>query len=308
MEDKITRKEFLRLAAGSAIALGLGKFGLGSELAGLAEAASRPTLVVARNQSPAAMVRAAIGGLGGMKRFLRPGGSVVVKPNAAWQRTPAQAANTNPEIVAEVVRLCKQAGARLVKVMDHPCDTPAELTFSVNGIKKAVESAGGIMISGASPSLYQPIRLPRGKALRSSQVLKEVMEADLFINLPIAKVHNAVPLTLGLKNLMGVALDRDPWHDSPDLNQAIADYATAVRPHLTIMDAVRVLLSNGPKGPGKTKDMNMVIAGTDPVAVDAFTAKTVFEMDPGYVKYIVFANAAGLGEMDLGKMTVKSVS
>lgn len=308
MGDGLTRKEFLRRAAGSALAFGLGRIGLGEKTVEPAEAAGAPLVVVAQNQSPAALVRAAVNGLGGMKRFVSPGGTVVIKPNAAWQRTPAQAANTNPEVLAEVVRLCKQAGARVVKVMDHAVDEPDELVFGTNGLKQAAERAGAIFISGRSPSLYRTIRLPRGKAMRSSQVLNEVMEADLFINLPIAKVHNAVPLTLGLKNLMGVTLNRDTWHNSPDLSQAIADFATVVRPHLTIMDAVRVLLSNGPKGPGQTKDTKMVIAGADPVAVDAFTAKTVFGMKPEFVRYIAYAKAAGLGEMDLSRIKVQKVS
>ena len=308
MGEEITRKDFLRLVTGGAMAFGLSKFGLAPGLEEPAEAAAgKPLLTVAQNQTPAAMVRAVVNGLGGMKKFIKPGATVVVKPNAAWQRTPAQACNTNPEVVAEVVRLCKHAGARVVKVMDNPCDEPADLTFNTNGIRKAVESAGGIMISGSNESLYRDIRLPRGKMLKSSRVLRDVTQADFFINVPIAKVHSAVPLTLGLKNLMGVTHDRGAWHDCPDLNQAIADYATAIKPHLTIMDAVRVLLTNGPKGPGRTKDTKMVIASTDPVAVDAFTAKVVFNMEPSAVHYITYANQFGIGEMDLRKINIKKV-
>ncbi|NIM07452.1 MAG: DUF362 domain-containing protein [Armatimonadetes bacterium] len=305
MKEELSRKDFLRLAAGGALAWTLGRFGLGTGDA--AEAASPPVLAVAGNQSPDAMVRAAIGGLGGMKKFVKPGSAVVVKPNASWAQKPHQAATTNPKVLSEVVRMCKEAGAKVVKVMDHLIDRPDELTLSTNGLRKAAESAGAIFISAGSRSLYQNIRIPRGKALRSSTVLKEVMKADLFINVPIAKVHNASVLTMGLKNLMGVAFNRDAWHEAPDLHQAIADYATVVRPHLTILDAVRILQTNGPRGPGKTKDTKMIIAGTDPVAIDAYTAQNAFGKAPQSIHHIAFANAAGLGEMDLRKITVKKV-
>jgi uncharacterized protein (DUF362 family) len=302
-EEGITRKEFLRLVAAGALAFGLEQ--VTSKVPALA-APAPPMVAVAKNQSPAALVRAAVGALGGMQRFVKPGQTVVVKPNAAWARTPAQAANTNPEVVAEIVRLCKQAGAKLVKVMDHAIDGPDNVTFRMNGIKEAAQRAGAVFISGSSSSRYTSFRIPRGKVLRASDVLRDIKEADVFINVPIAKVHGSVPLTIGLKNLMGVTFDRQAWHNSPDLNQAIADYATVIRPHLTIVDAVRVLLTNGPKGPGQTKDTRMVIAGVDPVAVDAYTTQQVFGMSPNSLRYLVLANAAGVGEINLRKIKVKS--
>ena len=305
MGQEITRRELFKLAGGGAVAWGLGKLGLNGDSA--AEAAQQPLLVVARNQSPAAMVRAVFKGLGGIGKFLKPGGVVVIKPNAAWQRRPEQAGNTNPEVAAEVVRICKEGGAKIVKVIDHPVAKPASISFKTNGLKTAVERAGAIMIDGSSRSLYRPLRIPRGRVLKSSHVLKDVMDADLFINLPIAKVHNAIPYTIGFKNLMGVTLDRGAFHNSPDLGQAIVDYATEVRPHLTIVDAVRALLTNGPQGPGKIKDANMLIAGTDPLAVDAYTVRHVFDQNPEKVAYLRYASRSGLGELDLKKVTVKDV-
>jgi uncharacterized protein (DUF362 family) len=241
-----------------------------------------------------------------MSRFVHSGDTVLIKPNAGWSQPPEVAATTNPEVLAEVIRLCKSAGAKSITVMDNPCDSPADNTFKINGLKQAAERAGAKMISGQSASLYQDPKIPKGKVLRRSQVLKAVKQADVFINLPIAKVHGSTPLTLGMKNLMGVTLDRGAWHNTPDLNQAIADYSTAVRPHLIIMDGVRALLSHGPRGPGKTKDAKIVIAGIDPVAVDAYSAWKIFGMAPEKVPYIRFAQAAGLGEMDIKRMAIKS--
>jgi uncharacterized protein (DUF362 family) len=306
-EGGLNRRELLRLAALGVAGWGFGKMGLGLEgIAQAAQTVTRPTLGMATNQSPAALVQAALKPLGGMSRFVHAGDTVLIKPNAAWAQPPAVAANTNPEVLAEVIRLCRQAGAKTITVMDNPCETPAENTFKINGLKPAAERAGAKMISGHSPGLYQDIALPKGRVLKRSQVLKAVRQADVFINLPIAKVHGSTPLTLGLKNLMGVTWDRGAWHNSPDLNQAIADYATVVRPHLTIMDGVRVLLSRGPRGPGKTRDAKTIIAGTDPVAVDAYTAWKIFGMAPEQVPYIKFAYAAKLGEIDLQRMIIKS--
>jgi uncharacterized protein (DUF362 family) len=303
-KNEISRRELLRLAALGAAGWGLGKFGLGLE--GIAQAATPATLGVASNQSPAALVRAALKPLGGITRFVRPGTGVFIKPNAGWAQTPDVAATTNPEVLAEVIRLCQSAGAKAITIMENPVDGPPEETFRINGLQKACERAGIKLLSGRTPALYQNISLPKGKVLKRSQVLKAVRQADVFINLPIAKVHGGTPLTLGMKNLMGVTWDRGAWHNSPDLNQAIADYAGVVRPQLTIMDGVRILLSHGPRGPGKTRDARMVIAGTDPVAVDAYTAWKLFGMDPAQVPYIKFAAAAGLGEMDIKKIVIKT--
>ncbi len=309
MSGEMTRRDLLRLAAGGigALAVGGGLWeGLGLGAEALAATAPGPIVAVARNQSPAALVQAAVNALGGMKRFVKPGNRVLVKPNAAWQRAPEYAATTNPEVLAEVIRLCKQAGAKSVLVMDHPCDKPDDMTFTVCGLRQASQKAGARMIGGSSAALYETIRLPRGKVLKSSQTLKAVKEADVFINVPIAKVHGASVLTLGMKNLMGTTFDRGAWHNSPDLHQAIADYSTVIRPHLTIVDAVRILLTNGPKGPGQTRDTRMIIAGTDPVAVDAYAAHALFQTPPERIRHIALAHAAGVGVMDLSRIRVKS--
>jgi uncharacterized protein (DUF362 family) len=136
--------------------------------------------------------------------------------------------------------------------------------------------------------------------------MRDLRRADVFINLPIAKVHNSTRLTLGIKNLLGIVWDRGAFHRSESLEQAMVDLITHVRPHLTILDAVRILLTNGPKGPGRTEDRRLVVAGADPVAVDAYGA-SLFGMAPGQIGHIRLAAAAGLGEMDLKRIKVKHV-
>ncbi len=308
-DERLTRRDLLKRAA----AAGLAAYGL-TELTGLsplgeagaAQAAPEPTIAVASDREPAQLVRAAVEALGGMDKFVRRGATVLVKPNIAWTRRPEQAATTNPEIVAEVVRLCRAAGARQVKVMEHSVDRPDAVLPEITGIGPAAQRAGATVTMASSPALYQRLRLPRGKAVTQVDVLREVMRADVFINVPIAKVHSATDLTLGLKNLMGVIWDRGAYHSSPSLDQAIADFAGQVKPHLVVLDAYRVLLSNGPKGPGRTKDLRTVVVGADPLAVDAYGAK-LLGREPGRVNHLARAREMGVGELDLARIKIRNV-
>jgi len=147
--------------------------------------------------------------------------------------------------------------------------------------------------------------LPRAKVLKSADVLREVRRADVFINVPIAKVHSGTTVTLGCKNLMGVVWDRGAWHRT-DLDQCIADFAAEVKPHLVVLDAIRTLLTNGPKGPGQTASPGMVVAGTDPLAVDAY-GTTILGRKPQDIGHLRLASAAGVGEIRLDRVKVKHV-
>jgi len=305
--DTITRREFFRRAA----ALGVAAYGLaegGWLLLGEegALAAARPTIVVASKREPAALVRAAVDGLGGMKRFVKPGAVVLVKPNMAWARKPEQAATTNPQVVAEVVRLCRAAGAREVRVMDNPVDRPGSLIATMSGIAAAAEAAGAKVTVASSPAMFQRKALKHSKVLKSAEVLRDLLRADVFINLPIVKVHGSTGVTLGCKNLMGTVSDRGAWHNSASLDQCIADYAAQMRPHLVIVDAVRILTTNGPKGPGRTKDLGLVAAGTDGLALDAYGASLLGRkaQDIGHLR---LAHEMGVGEIDLKRVTIKHV-
>ncbi len=305
MTDEITRRGFLKRAAiVGACAVGL------SELIGLggaeAEAAVAPTIAVASKRRPSELVRAAVEALGGIGKFVHKGASVVIKPNIGWARKPEQAATTNPEIVAEIVQLCKRAGARDIRVIDHAVDRPDALVLQMTEIKTAAERAGARASLASSPALYERVALPKGRALKSVDVIRDLRHADVFINVPIAKVHNTTVLTLGMKNLLGAVWDRGAFHRSASLDQAIADCAAEVRPHLVILDAVRILLTNGPKGPGRTADKGMVVAGTDPLAVDAYGA-TLFGRRPEQIDHLKRAYAAGVGEIDLKRIKVKHV-
>ncbi|HEY3297035.1 MAG TPA: DUF362 domain-containing protein [Armatimonadota bacterium] len=303
MGEKFTRREFFKKAGLIGVAtVGLGFGGDLLNIFGDEAEAAGSILSVASGDDPENMVKRAIDGIGGIGRYVKRGNSVCIKPNVAWSRTPSQAANTNPEVLAGVINLCKQAGASRITVVDYTCD-PSSVAFNMNGARTVCSKLGVRLVSGDNAGLYRRISIPRGKVLKSDQCLKDVLDSDVFINVPIAKVHGGGTITASMKNLMGVSYERGSWHGK-DLHQCIADYASAVKPDLIVLDAVRILLTNGPKGPGETKDTHQIIAGTDPVAIDSYAAK-LLGMKPQDVRHIVYASSMGLGQMELSKIAIK---
>jgi len=296
------RRELLRRLGLGVAAVGLGQVALGQK----AGRQQQPVVVVAEKDKPAELVRKAIKALGGMGRFVRKGNRVLIKPNIAFARPPEGAANTNPEVVAELVQLCFEAGAKEVIVLDYTLD-PARITYEMSGIAKAAEAKGARVVY-VSLRDFVPIEVPKGKILSAYdvRVLKQVLDADVFINVPIAKTHGSARLTLGMKNLMGIIQDRGAWHRSGDLHQCIADFVTAVKPHLTVIDAIRILASGGPKGPGRVEQKDTIIASTDIVAADAY-ATTLFGLTPNDVPHIIKAAELGVGVADLKRVKIVKV-
>jgi uncharacterized protein (DUF362 family) len=250
----------------------------------------------------------AVEAMGGIGAFVRPGDRVVLKPNASFSSPPAWGCNTSPQVVATVARLCMEAGAKRVLVVDNTLGNP-EICFSRSGIKEAVEGVPGVqMLAPKARELYREVELPRGKALKRTQVMRELLEADRWISLPTAKSHSATGVSLGLKGLMGLIWDRGTFHRDLDLDQAVADLATVLRPSLTIMDATRALLTAGPGGPGKVEEWHKVIAGVDPLAVDAYTVTLGSwygqRVRPDQVKHLRDARAHGLGSLEVERMEI----
>ena len=295
------RRELLRRLGLGVAAVGLGQFALGQKAG-----KQQPVVVVAEKDRPAELVRKAIKALGGMGKFVKKGNRVLIKPNIAFARPPEGAANTNPEVVAELVRLCFEAGAKEVIVLDYTLD-PARITYEMSGIAKAAEAQGARMVYVGRQD-FVPVEVPKGKILSvyDVRVLKQVLDANVFINVPIAKTHGSARLTLGMKNLMGVIQDRGSWHRSGDLHQCIADFVTAVKPHLTVIDAIRILASGGPKGPGRVERKDTIIASTDIVAADAY-ATTLFGLTPNDVPHIIKAAELGVGVADLKQVKIVKV-
>jgi uncharacterized protein (DUF362 family) len=304
--DLITRRDFIRSTAFTTLGLTLGinSFDFISALA--QEKKEFPDLAVVTDGSPAELIRKAMDLIGGMKRFVSKDDIVVVKPNIGWDRNPEQAADTNPEIVAEVVKLCLEAGAKKDKVFDRPCNT-ASRCYSRSGIKKAASDAGA-EVSYVVDSGFVKTKLPEGVELESWWLYKPALDADVLINIPIAKHHGLTRLTLGMKNLMGIMggnRGQIHWH----IEQKLADLANYVRPDLTILDAVRILIRNGPQGGNlnDVKKIDTIIAGQNIATVDAYGA-TLFNIKPTDLESVKIGNKLGLGEIDLDKIRIKKLS
>jgi len=256
---------------------------------------SHPEMVVVQGEDPRQMVRKAIEELGGIRRFVARGDVVVVKPNIAWDRTPEQAANTNPQVIAEVVRLCQEAGAKKVIVTDVSCNE-ARRCFQRSGIAEAARAEGAEVILPEERK-FKEVDL-RGDVLSAWPVFEPFLAADKMINVPIAKHHSLTGVTLGMKNWYGIlGGPRHRLHQR--IQESLVDLADFMRPTLTLMDAYRVLMRNGPTG-GNLSDTALkktVIASTDPVALDAYTAKAIWNLDETLLRYLRLAQDRGLGKL-----------
>ena len=258
----------------------------------------------AKTGEPRALAQTALANLGGMSRFIAKQDVVVVKPNIAWDRTPEQAANTNPAVVAEVVKQCWAAGAKRVIVTDVSCNEP-QRCFLRSGIRAAARAEGAEVIL-PNPDLFREVDLG-GVVLKSWPVYTPFLEADKVINLPIAKHHELTGATLGMKNWYGIlGGQRNRLHQQ--IHQSLVDLANFMLPTLTIMDCYRILLRNGPTG-GNLEDVALkktVVAGTDPVALDAWVAKSYWNLDPEHLPYLGMAANRGLGTVDFETLSVKT--
>lgn len=259
-----------------------------------------PEMAILQGDDPAQLARQAVEELGGMRRFIARGDVVLVKPNIGWDRTPEQAANTNPDVVAEIVRQCSNAGAKKVIVTDVSCNEPRRC-FQRSGIAEAARRAGAEVIL-PEPSRFRDVDL-QGEVLHSWQVFDPFLNVDKVINVPIAKHHGLTGTTLGMKNWYGMlGGQRNQLHQK--IHESLVDLADFVRPTLTIIDCYRILLRNGPTG-GNLEDVLLkktLVASTDPVAIDAYVAKAFWNMEVDALPYLKMAAARGLGTYQFEKV------
>ena len=260
-------------------------------------------LAVASGENKKELLKSALQSLGGIEKWVKSGNTVVIKPNAAWSRTPEEAANVHPELAKALIEICYEAGARQVKVIEHPCDNPKS-AFKINGIQDAVAGTKAELQALGDDNDFVTVQVPQGKKLKKVDIAKEIQTADVFINMPIAKTHGTATLTLGMKNHMGAVKNRWYFHIN-NLHQCIADVSTVLRPDLIIVDATRLMLTNGPKGPGEVRIEDKVIVGTDQVAVDSYAA-TLFGYKGTDIGHIAKAYEHGVGEIDLDKVEIRT--
>jgi len=321
MRKKLSRREALRLlaltAAASLAACSRGIEDLPAEPPTRTQAPPQPAnppasghayLAVARGEDPAAITEAAIRALGGMERFVTRGADVIVKPNMCVDTyTFEYAATTNPVVVATVVRLALEAGAKRVRVMDlsFPQVSPAR-AYAKSGIEAAVNDAGGEM-EVMNANKFRQTAIPDFKSLSQTKAYQDALDCDLLIDVPITKHHTMARITVGCKGLMGLIQDRGAIHS--DFEQRIPDLISLFRPGLTVVDAVRTLMAHGPTG-GNLDDVklnNTVIASHDVVAADAY-ATGLFGLTGADIPYIAAAAERGLGQMELSGLKIEEVN
>jgi len=302
MTTRVTRREFLRYSATAGAGAALATAGLvpahalGRDLDFFQPAID---LAVAKGDSPVRNCLAAIEALGGMGKFVKAGDKVVVKPNPVGDQAPDRAINTHPDMIEAVIKECFRAGAKEVIALSND----QQRWLDANGTTAAVERAGGTVRSVRAREQFREILLPRASIIPRVEIATDVLDADVFINMPIAKHHAGSRVTLAMKNLMGINFNRIVFHQT-DLHQCIAELSTAVKHNLVILDANHVLMNNGPAGPGDVMRAQQVVAGVDPVAVDAF-ATAYFDLEPADIRHIRTAWELGVGEMDLNKLHVE---
>jgi len=210
--------------------------------------------------------------------------------------------------VATVAQACMEAGAQQVLVLDHTLHR-AEICLERTGIRDACKSISGVHVLALQErTFFREVKVPKGKDLESVEVVKEILDGYILINIPVAKSHSATGVSLGMKGLMGLVWDRESFHSRFNINQAIADLGTVIKPQVTILDATRALVSGGPGGPGEVRKLNLIIAGTDPVAVDSYGVSIVPWYGQNFkgrqVEHLLAAYEKGLGKIDIDQLKV----
>lgn len=268
-------------------------------------------LVAVMGGEPVEMFRKGIAEMGGMGRYVKKGQKVCVKPNIGWDKAPEMAANTNPLLVAEIVRQCLAAGASEVTVFDHTCDDWRKC-YSNSGIEEAAKKAGAKVVPADQESYYKPVSIAKAKILKSTKIHEAILNADVWINVPVLKNHGGAKMSISMKNLMGIVWDRGFFHKN-DLQQCIADISSLERrPALNVVDAYRLMKTNGPRGRSEADVVNSkaLFLSQDMVAVD--TAATNFfnqvrEMPLTDVGHLSRGESIGVGTMKLDTLKIKRV-
>jgi uncharacterized protein (DUF362 family) len=312
--QKTDRREFLKkglslgLVAGGAVIFGKTDFLQAKETS-----KAIPDLVAVKNGEPDAMFKKAMELMGGMGQFVKKGQTVVVKPNIGFPRKPEVGATTNPVLVKTIIESCYQAGAKKVYVFDNvvaPTSGNSRNCYQLSGIEDAARAAGGIIVP-VDDFAYKEVTIPGAKTLKTAEVHRLILDSDVFINVPVLKHHGSTHLSIAMKNMMGIVKNRMKYHLT-GLDQCIADFCLYKKPDLNIVDAYRVLMSDGPSGPRDAKEANVELKKTllmsrDIVAVDA-AATRIFGKNPEDIAYIKIGHQQKTGNMDLNKLKIVTYS
>jgi uncharacterized protein (DUF362 family) len=249
----------------------------------------------------------ALKSLGGIETFIKKGDRVLLKVNAAFASPAMLSATTHPAIIAEMTRLCFQAGAASVVVTDNPINDPVSC-FSLTGIADAARKAGARVLLPRD-DLFSPMTVKNAKLIRNWPVLsKPFADITKLIGMAPLKDHHRSGASMTMKNWYGLLGGRrNIFHQ--DIHTIIMELAMMVKPSLVILDATTSMMTNGPTG-GALADLkhtNTMIVSTDQVAADAFGA-SLLGRSPDKLPHIAKAEAAGIGTADYLKLNPVRVS
>ncbi len=261
--------------------------------------AGAAALGVGRDTNEATRLRKALDAVGGLGRYVKSGEIVLVKPNAAFDRSPHLGATTNPAILEELIRmLLVDHRVAEVRVADNPIESPADC-FAKSGMTAAVDRAGArLMLPDANA--FRWIKTSGARLIESWPVFfRPLRGVDKVIGIAPVKDHNLCRASLGMKNWYGLLGGRrNQLHQ--DIHEVVSDLSLMIRPTLTIVDGGRVLMRNGPTGgdPSDVKLGKVVTVGSDPVALDTWCYKHLLERSDELPAYLAKAEAKGSGRMD----------
>jgi uncharacterized protein (DUF362 family) len=270
-----------------------------------------PDVVVSHGQSPAALTRAAVDALGGMTRFVKKGDKVVIKPNMSFARGPRSGSNTHPAVVAEVARMCVEAGASRIAVLDNVLQDPHD-SLSLSKIPAYCRDIPRTVVSNVQARrFFHELPVRGGVHVKRMEVVGDVVDADVLIAVPVGKSHASAGVSISMKGMMGLIYDRSSFHRRFNLHDAIVDMCMVLKPHLVVVDGTRILSTGGPGGPGKVIPLNVVIASPDMVAADAQMVAMGTWYDrkfkPTQVRHIREAAQRKLGRADLENLRVSNL-
>jgi len=314
MKGKISRREFIGKCAGVAV----GSLAMPHALQMAADAASASTpsvsdILVVKNGSPAEMTRKVIDRFGEVGALVKKGSKVVLKPNMTWALPPTQSGNTHPEVAKTVAELVMKGDPKEVIALDHPMGHQRN-AFEISGVKPALEKVEGVKVLKIDEEkFYRKVKIPGAKVIKEPILVStDILDADVIINIPNAKTHGSTIVTFGMKNWMGVIFDRGYFHRN-GLGECIAELSSSIKPALVIVDATRITLYGGPnnRNPKATRNLNMLIAGKDQLAVDAYTLGIAQWQNRTYkpkeVTQLRYAAEIGVGRIDVEKLKVEVI-
>ncbi|MFH0960280.1 MAG: DUF362 domain-containing protein [Pseudomonadota bacterium] len=271
-----------------------------------------PDLAICSGKEPSAITRKAVEAVGGMKRFVKPGAKVLIKPNMSFARSPESASNTNPEVVREVARMCAESGASKIMILDNVLNNPSDC-LKLSRIPEFCADVPNTFTNVVkSERLFREVKVEHGTQFKKMKALSDALDADTLIAVPVGKSHSSSGVSLSMKGMMGLISDRMSFHNRYDLHESIVDMVTVLKPNLVVIDGTRILSTGGPGGPGEVIPLDLVIASTDMVAADAqmVALGTWYgkKLEPKQIKHIRIAAERKLGRMDLDKLTIKKIS